>query len=199
MRWFRKSKKLITPFPIPLFEPIDEKSIPFKAGFKHITEIGKERIRRAGENIIEESGNRDLDVGFKVFKIDESNFIPWNPKLNSETVGQAILSTADNLVDGRSELDLIYELLLQLNMDLNCPINEQEVNGHKVYVVDNGYALICLENKLDKSIADDLLKLKEDLMVEYCQVILKDNALDDNASINIYETLNTNNVEYYTI
>ena len=140
-----------------------------------------------------------MDVGFKVFKIDESNFIPWNPKLNSETVGQAILSTADNLVDGRSELDLIYELLLQLNMDLNCPINEQEVNGHKVYVVDNGYALICLENKLDKSIADDLLKLKEDLMVEYCQVILKDNALDDNASINIYETLNTNNVEYYTI
>ena len=184
---------------VQLDEPIDEKSIPFKAGFKHITEIGKERIRRAGENIIEESGNRDLDVGFKVFKIDESNFIPWNPKLNSETVGQAILSTADNLVDGRSELDLIYELLLQLNMDLNCPINEQEVNGHKVYVVDNGYALICLENKLDKSIADDLLKLKEDLMVEYCQVILKDNALDDNASINIYETLNTNNVEYYTI
>ena len=180
-------------------EETDDKSEAYKAGFENICEIGKERIRRAGDKIVEENKNTDLDIGFKVFKVDESNFIPWNPNLSSENIGQAILSTADNLVDGRSELDLIYELLLQLNMDLTCPVEEIEQNGHKVYVIDNGYALICLENKLDKSIADDLLKLKEDLMVEYCQVILKDSALDDNASINIYETLNTNNVEYYTI
>ena len=62
-----------------------------------------------------------------------------------------------------------------------------------------GYALICLENNLDVSIAEDLLKLKEDLMVEYCEVILKDEALDDNSSINIYEALKTNGVKFYTI
>ena len=72
-------------------------------------------------------------------------------------------------------------------------------DGKKVYIIDNGYALICLENKLDVSIADELLKLKEELMVDYSQVILKDEALDDNSSINIYETLKSNGVEFYTI
>ena len=121
-----------------------------------LSELGKERIRRAGDKIVEESGNTDLDIGFKVFKIDESNFIPWNSKFKSENqkekaekVKQAILDMEDNLVQGRSELDLVYELLLKLNMDLNCPIDETIINGKKVYVVDNGYLLICLENHLD--------------------------------------------------
>ena len=184
---------------IQIPELTSEKSAAYKSGYKNICEIGKERIRRAGDKIVEESGNKDLDIGFKVFKVDESNFIPWNPQVSIDNVEQAILSTADNLVDGRSELDLIYELLLKRNMDLNCPIEETDVNDKKVYIVDNGYALICLENDLDASIADDLLELKEDLMVEYCQVILKDEALDDNASININETLKSNNVEFYTI
>ena len=199
----KNNKFILVQFP----EEIDEKSVAYQAGFKYITEIGKERIRRAGDKIVEESGNKDLDIGFKVFKVDESNFIPWNPKFNSknqqektEKVKQAILGTADNLVHGRSELDLVYELILkELGMDLNCPIDETDVNGKKVYIIDNGYALICLENKLDVSIAEDLLKLKDDLMVEYCEVILKDEALDDNSSINIFETLKTNGVKFYTI
>ena len=181
-------------------EETDEKSEAYKAGFKYITEIGKERIRRAGDKIVEESGNKDLDIGFKVFKIDDSNFIPWNPMITSENVEQAILSTADNLVQGRSELDLVYELLLKhVSMDLNCPVDETNVNGNKIYIIDNGYALICLENKLNASIVEDLLKLKEDLMVDYSLVILKDEALDDNSSINIYEALNSNGMEFYTI
>ena len=84
-------------------------------------------------------------------------------------------------------------------MDLNCPVDETNVNGNKIYIIDNGYALICLENKLNASIAEDLLKLKEDLMVDYSLVILKDEALDDNSSINIYEALNSNGMEFYTI
>ena len=185
---------------VQLPEETDKKSEAYKAGYENICEIGKERIRRAGDKIIDEYGNEDLDIGFKVFKIDESNFLPWNPVINNENVEQAILSTGNNLVDGRSELDLVYELLIkELNMDLNCPIDETYVNDKKVYVIDNGYALICLENNLDVSIAEDLLKLKEDLMVEYCEVILKDEALDDNSSINIYEALKTNGVKFYTI
>ena len=198
----KNNKFILVQFP----EEIDEKSEAYKVGYENICEIGKERIRRAGDKIVEETGNTDLDIGFKVFKVDESNFIPWNPEFNSENqeektekVKQAILDMADNLVQGRSELDLIYELLLKLNMDLNCSIKETALNGNKVYVVDNGYLLICLENKLDASIADDLLKLKEELMVEYSQVILKDNALNDNSAINIYETLDTNGMEFYTI
>ena len=180
-------------------ELVDDKS-PLHEEFENICEIGKERIRRAGEKILEETDNDRLDIGFKVFKVDESNFIPWNAKITSENVEQAILGTENNLVQGRSELDLVYELLLKhINLDLNCPVDEVNVNGKKVYIIDNGYALICLENKLDVSIADELLKLKEELMVDYSQVILKDEALDDNSSINIYETLKSNGVEFYTI
>ena len=191
----KKNKFILVQLP----EETDENSEAYKAGYQNICEIGKERIRRAGNKIVEESGNTDLDIGFKVFKIDESNFIPWNPVINKDNVEQAILKTGNNLVDGRSELDLVYELLLKLNMDLNSPVEETNINGRKVYVVDNGYLLICLENNVDASIADDLLKLKDDLMVEYCEVILKDEALDDNSSINIYEALKTNGVKFYTI
>lgn len=167
-----------------------------------IAEIGKERIRRCGDKILDESDD-DLDIGFKVFKVDESSFIPWNPVFNdSNDIKQSILSTANNIVEGRSELDLIYELLLkELNMDLNCLIDEEEINDHKIYVVDEGYALICLDSNIDESIIDDLLKLKEDLMTEHCEVILRDDAFNgnDELAINIYNKLNSDGVKFKTI
>ncbi|WP_405267792.1 site-specific DNA-methyltransferase [Methanobrevibacter sp.] len=164
-----------------------------------LSELGKERIRRSGDKIVEETGNKDLDIGFKVFKVDESNFIPWNSDLNSDTIEQAIISTGNELVEGRSELDFIYELLLKRNLDLNCPIDEKEVNGHKVYVVDNGGLLVCLESNIDETIASDLIDLKDELFIEKSEVILRDKALNDTSSINIYEKLKTNNIDFNTI
>ena len=185
---------------VQLPEETDEKSDAYKAGYKNICEIGKERIRRAGEKILEEANINDLDIGFKVFKIDESNFIPWNPDLNStEDIEQAILATANNIVDGRSELDLVYELLLKLNLDLNAKIDEKQINNNKFYIVNHGFMMICLNPNVDVSIAEDIINLKEELMTEYCQVVLLDKALDDNSSRNIYETLNSQDIEFYTI
>ena len=181
-------------------EETDEKSEAYKAGFENICEIGKERIRRAGDKILEESDNKDLDIGFKVFKIDESNFIPWNPQIKTEEeVEQAILGTANNLVQGRSELDLVYELLLQLNLDLNAKIEEKQINNHKFYVVNNGFLLICLQPTIDDSLAKDIINLRDELMTEYCKVILLDKALNSNSSINIYNDLNSENIELDTI
>lgn len=180
--------------------PKKESKNAFNEGYYNISEVGKERIRRAGDKILEESENKDLDIGFKVFKVDDSNFIPWNP--NVDNVEQAILSTRDNLVAGRSELDLIYELLLKLNLDLNASIEEVTLdNGlkNKVYVIRNGFVLVCLDEELSDSIADDLLNLKKELKSTYTQVVLKDSALNDSDSINIYELLKSNNVRFYTI
>lgn len=178
----------------------EKRSVAYKEGYHNISEISMERIRRAGNKIVEESDNKELDIGFKVFKIDESNFIPWNPKINTtEDVEQAILGTADNRVQGRSDLDLIYELLLQLNLDLNAKIEEMQVNNHKFYVVNNGFMMVCLEPNIDESISKDIINLKEELMTEYCQVVLLDNALDSNSSINIYNDLNSEDIELYTI
>ena len=187
---------------IQIPEETAENSEAFKEGYKNICEIGEERINRAGDKILNESVNKDLDIGFKVFKVDESNFIPWNPIINSEEdVEQSVLSTGNNIVDGCSELDLIYELLLKLNMDLSCSIEEEVINNRKVYVVDYGYALICLDEDIDESIANDLLQLKKDLMTEYCQVILRDDAFNgnDELAINIYNALNSEGIEFKTI
>lgn len=185
---------------VQLPEKTDEKSEAYKAGFENICEIGKERIRRVGDKILEESDNIDLDIGFKVFKIDESNFIPWNPKIKTtEEVEQAILGTANNLVQGRSELDLVYELLLQFNLDLNAKIEETEVNNHKFYVVNDGFLLICLDPNINESIAKDIINLKEELMTEYCKVILLDKSLNALSSINIFNDLDSENIELDTI
>lgn len=167
-----------------------------------IAEIGKERIRRAGTKIIDETGAEDLDIGFKVFKIDESNFIPWNPNLKTnEEIEQAILGTANNIVQGRSELDLVYELILKLNLDLNKKIDEKDINNNHYYIVDNGLMIICLEPKIDISIAEDIIQIKEEYLTEKCQVVILEKALgnDNNVSINISERLESEGIEFYTI
>lgn len=183
-------------------EEVDKDSKAYKEGYENICEIGKERIRRAGDKIVEESGNNELDIGFKVFKVDESNFIPWNSNLNRENIKQAILSTGNNLVEGRKEIDLIYELLLKLNLDLNSSIDEVTLdndNKNKIYIIENGFMFICLDNNINQSLASDLLDLKKELKSDYCQVVLLDSALNDEVSININETLSSEGVSFYTI
>ena len=100
---------------VQLPEQTDEKSEAYKAGFSNICEIGKERIRRAGDKIIEETGNSDLDIGFKVFKLDSSNIMKWNPDYNN--LKNNLLAQTDNLVDGRNNLDLVYEIMLKYGID----------------------------------------------------------------------------------
>ena len=182
-------------------EETDVKSQAYKSGYRNICEIGKERIRRAGDKILEESDNKDLDVGFKVFKIDESNFIPWNSKLNtSDEVKQAILGTANNIVMGRSELDLIYELMLKLDLDLTKKIEDKKINNSHYYIVDNGFMIVCLEPSIDILIAEDIIQLKKEYLSDKCRFVILENALaNDNVSINISKRLESEGIEFYTI
>ena len=88
---------------VPIPEETSERSNAYKDGYENICEIGKERIRRAGNQILKESVNKNLDIGFRVFKVDESNFIPWNPIINSEEdAEQSILTTGNKLADRKS-------------------------------------------------------------------------------------------------
>ncbi len=94
---------------IQLDENTNEKSEAFKRGFKNICEIGKERIRRSGDKIVEESGNDELDIGFKVFKLDSSNLEKWDPDYNN--IQQSL--TIDQIKKDRTNEDLIYEIMLK--------------------------------------------------------------------------------------
>lgn len=186
-------------------EIIKENSDYFRAGFVNICEIGKERIRRAGEKIksklqikqtnqpsmLEENSNvdpDDLDIGFKVFKLDSSNLKKWNP--DTENLEESLLDAIENYVDGRSELDVVYEIMLKYGIDLTLPLEEHEVDGKKIYSVGCGALMICLDNEITTDVANEIVRLKEKLNPEVMRVVFKDNGFkDDSVKTNTKEIL----------
>jgi adenine-specific DNA-methyltransferase len=192
----RKKRRFIM---VQIPEATDEKSDVYNAGYKTIAEIGKERIRRAGEKIKSESNNKDLDIGFKVFKLDSSNLNKWDPDFND--IEQTILDSPDNLVSGRDKLDLVYEIMLKYGLDLIVPIEEFKVIEKKIYSIGFGSLLVCLDENITKEIAIPLIELKNELSPETSRVVFKDNGFaSDSDKTNIKETLKTNNFdEFITI
>ena len=133
---------------VQLPEVTDEKSEAFKAGYKNICEIGKERIRRAGEKIKEQ--NADVDVGFKVLKLDTSNLVKWDDTPLESTQTSDLFTRMDGMIEsikkGRSDLDVIYEVMLKLGVPATYKVFENNVNGRKVYSIgDDGLILVCLD------------------------------------------------------
>ena len=181
---------------IQLPEQTDEKSEAYKAGFSNICEIGKERIRRAGDKIIEETGNSDLDIGFKVFKLDSSNIMKWNPDYNN--LKNNLLAQTDNIVEGRSELDLVYEIMLKYGIDITLPIDEYETDGYKLYSVGAGALIICLDDMITKDVANSIVDLKNELNPFVSRVVLKDSGfVSDADKVNVREILKNNEVEEF--
>ena len=173
-------------------EATDEKSEAYKAGYKNICEIGKERIRRAGDKILEESDNKDLDIGFKVFKLDSSNLEKWDP--DYDNLEQTLLTNRENIKEDRTELDLIYEIMLKYGIDLTLPI--EKINN--IYSIGYGALLICLDENITKEIAEEIIKLKSDNIT---RVVFKESGFKSDADkTNIKETLRINNIdEFITI
>lgn len=136
---------------VQLPEVCDEKSEAFKAGYKNICEIGKERIRRAGKKILETLGGdkQPVDVGFKVFKIDTSNMKLWDDTPiedgNLETLFDRIDGHIDGLKPDRSDEDLIYEILLKMGYPLTADLATADIGGLTVYKVENSKILVCLQ------------------------------------------------------
>ena len=190
---------------VQLPEPTDEKSEAYKAGYKNICEIGKERIRRAGEKIKAELQTQqtnqpsmlednqlvhpdDLDIGFKVFKLDTSNLKKWNPDVDN--LEESLLDAIENYVDGRSDLDVVYEIMLKYGMDLTLPLEEYEVGGKKIYSIGYGTLMICLDHEITTEVANEIVRLKERLNPEVMRVVFKDNGFkDDSVKTNTKEIL----------
>ena len=164
---------------VQLPEVCDEKSEAYKAGYKNICEIGKERIRRAGEKIKSDetlpAENREkLDIGFKVFKLDSSNIKEWDSE--TEDLRQSLFDSIDNIKSDRTSLDILYEILLKYGLDLNVPIVE---NKH-FYSIGGGTLLINLDKEIDMEVIDSiceeyktLLEIDEDFKTT---VVLRDSS-----------------------
>ncbi|MED0656819.1 site-specific DNA-methyltransferase [Anoxybacillus ayderensis] len=172
-------------------EPTDENSEAYKAGYKNICEIGKERIRRAGEKIVQETGKTDLDIGFKVFTLDSSNVKTWDPDF--ENLEQTLLDLQNNMKEDRTKEDLLYEILLKIGLPLTTPIEEIDYNGKMIYNVGFGAVLLCLEDDIDLDIVHEMMKHKSEHLSP--KVIFKESGfINDSVKINAIQTLKKNGI-----
>lgn len=163
---------------VQLQELTEEKSIINKAGYKNICEIGKERIRRAGEKVKQESGKGELDVGFKVLKLDSSNIKTWDADF--ENLQESLFEAVDNIKSDRSADDLLYEILLKYGLDLTLPIEELELVGKKVYVIGFGALVVCLDEEVTLDTIEAIAKLKEEYQADdLMRVVFRDNGFKD--------------------
>lgn len=175
---------------VQLPEPIDENAEAYKAGYKNICEIGKERIRRAGEKIKEEAGltAQNLDIGFKVFKLDNSNIKKWQP--DYDNLELSLENYTDNYVKGRTEFDVVYEIMLKCGLDLTYPIEEYTFDSQKIYSVGFGALMMCLDGNITTAAAEGMVKLKNELKPEIWKVVFRDNGFKtDSNKTNIKEIL----------
>lgn len=129
---------------VQLPEPTVEDSVAYKEGYKNVCEIGKERIRRAGEKVKEEAGlaGRNLDIGFRVYKLDSSNVKAWNPQ--AEDLVSAVNNYAEHLAGGRTEDDLLAEIMLKSGIELTEEIAEREIAGRLVQSLGYGQYYACM-------------------------------------------------------
>jgi len=161
-------------------EPTDEKSEAYKAGYKNICEIGKERIRRAGEKIVSDNPDKDLsnlDTGFKVFKLDSSNIKEWDSDFDN--LEQNLIDATENIKEDRSSEDLLYEILLKYGLDLTLPIKEKTIDGKKVFVIGFGALVVCLDNDIATDTVEAIAKLKDEYETQMMRVVFKDSSFKD--------------------
>ena len=168
---------------VQLPEETDEKSEAFKAGYKNICEIGKERIRRAGEKIKEEAGlnGQDLDIGFRVLKLDSSNM--KDIYYSADEYDQGMLENMQsNTKEDRTDLDLLFGCLVDWGLELDKPYTTKVINGHKVHIYNDGDLVACFEKDLDMKTIDEIAKLQA------LRVVFSDNSFVDSATkINVAE------------
>jgi adenine-specific DNA-methyltransferase len=142
-------------------EPCDEKSEAYRAGYKNICEIGKERIRRAGKKIREEHPDKSekLDTGFRVLKVDSSNMkdVFYNPGEYKQTL---LDNVENNIKEDRSGEDLLFQVMLDLGELLSSDIQEIEIEGKKVFNVGQGDIIACFDENITDEVVTKIAKMK---------------------------------------
>lgn len=148
---------------VQLQEETDEKSEAYKAGYKNICEIGKERIRRAGAKIKEDfkdqEGIEDLDIGFRVLKVDSSNMedVYYNPM---DLQRNMLLEMSDNIKSDRTDLDLLFQVMLDLGIEVSSEISEFTIEGKKCFSVEGDFLIACFDKGIDTDLVKEIANRK---------------------------------------
>lgn len=153
---------------VQLPEPCDEKKEAFKAGYKTVADIGKERIRRTAKKIeaeqndqLDRSGNSKLDLGFKVFKLAPSNFKAWQGDAETlEELEQQLFSHINHIGSSSTPEDVLYELLLKSGFPLTTKVRKIQMAGKEVFSIEEDSMLICLDKSLNGEVIDAMAEIK---------------------------------------
>lgn len=205
---------------VQLPEPCDTDSEAFKAGYKNIAEIGKERIRRVIKKLNEEDATstaretqnpalfspagadesvapRAPDRGFKVFKLDSSNIKTWDPNFNQ--LEHTLLSAREKMKPDRTEADVIYEVLLKYGLDLTLPIEKRTIADRTVYIIGGGTLVVCLGMNMTLKIVEKIAELKDEFKPENppgMRMVFKDNGFaGDELKTNAVQILKQRGIE----
>ena len=175
---------------VQLPEELDQKSAAYKAGLSTICEIGKERIRRAGEKIVADQSKVDLegglfdqsepkpktDVGFRVLKLDSSNMedVYYRPEESSEST-----LFESNVKEGRTSEDLLFQVMLECNLPLSAKIQTEKIAGKDVFTVNNGYLIACFDEDVNEEVITAVAKRKPYYFVMRDSSLASDNVADN--------------------
>ena len=168
---------------VQLPEPCDEKSEAYKAGYKNICEIGKERIRRAGEKIKAESGlvAQNLDVGFRVLKLADSNMKDVYYAAD-EYMQSNLLDMVSNIKDDRNDLDLLFGCLIDWGLPLSMPYTSEQIEGCTVHTYNDGDLIACFDANIPESVVKEIASRKP------LRAVFRDSSFASSPSkINVFE------------
>jgi adenine-specific DNA-methyltransferase len=167
---------------VQLPEETAEDSEAYKAGYKNICEIGKERIRRAGKKIKEEHPEaEDLDIGFRVFKCESSNYkdVAFAPKDYTQDMLAGLL---DNIKEDRTDLDLLFDCMLRWGVELSLPLSSQKVDGCTLLNVNDGDLVACFDGHVTEAVIDAIASLSP------VRVVFRDSSFNEAAQkMNLFE------------
>ncbi|MDD7604822.1 MAG: site-specific DNA-methyltransferase [Candidatus Limisoma sp.] len=165
---------------VQLPEITEEQSEARKAGYTNICEIGKERIRRSGRKVKEEAGlhGQNLDIGFRVLKLDTSNMedIYYTPDDLTEL---NLFSSVDNVKPDRTPLDLLFQVMPEFNIELSATIEEKSVNGKWAFLVNGNYLIATFDDEVNESTITEIAKLRPVYFVMRDSSAANDNVLDN--------------------
>ena len=163
-------------------EEIEDNNELRKKGFTNICEIGKERIRQAGKKIKEEHPEaKDLDTGFRVFKCESSNYkdVAFAPKDYSQDMLAGLL---DNIKEGRTDLDLLFDCMLRWGVELSLPLSSQKVDECTIHNVNDGDLVACFDGNVTEKVIDAIAALSP------VRVVFRDSSFNEDASkMNLFE------------
>ena len=175
---------------VQLPEKTAPKSEAYKAGYKNICEIGKERIRRAGKSILEDQKKSEsdsglfaqnkskpkVDIGFRVLKLDSSNMqdVYYRPEESNETT-----LFEDNIKPDRTPEDLLFQVMLECNLPLSAKIETKKIAGKDVFYVNDGYLIACFDTDVNEDVIKAVAKMKPYYFIMRDSSLSSDNVADN--------------------